>query len=165
MDAAAVLEVLRACRDAGIVVWLDGGWCIDALLGRQTRNHDDLDIAVPRSDVGQLTKCLAALGYSLEDREGCTEWNFVWSRAGNTDTVDVHVFEFDSAGNHIDGIAYPSDCFSGVGIIAGYQVRCVSAERIFQFKTSYPPKQKDRLDVRALSTHFGFELPPAYITY
>ena len=33
-DVHAVLDVLDA---AGIRVWVDGGWGIDALLGRQTR--------------------------------------------------------------------------------------------------------------------------------
>lgn len=27
---------------AGIRVWVDGGWGVDALVGRQTRHHDDL---------------------------------------------------------------------------------------------------------------------------
>jgi len=24
----------------GITVWIDGGWSVDALLGKQTRDHD-----------------------------------------------------------------------------------------------------------------------------
>jgi lincosamide nucleotidyltransferase A/C/D/E len=30
----------------GVRAWLDGGWAVDALLGRQTRLHSDLDLAV-----------------------------------------------------------------------------------------------------------------------
>jgi lincosamide nucleotidyltransferase A/C/D/E len=33
---------------------IDGGWGVDALLGRQTRTHADLDIAVNRQDVAQI---------------------------------------------------------------------------------------------------------------
>ena len=37
MDAAGVIAVVRALDAAGIVVWLDGGWGVDALLGAQSR--------------------------------------------------------------------------------------------------------------------------------
>src|SRR5919201_6639891 len=32
-------------------VWLDRGWGLDALLGEQTRPHDDLDLAIPRGGI------------------------------------------------------------------------------------------------------------------
>lgn len=102
------------------------------------------------------------LGYAAENRSGATEWNFVMARSGGNESVDVHVFEFDEDGNHIYGIEYPNDSFSGLGVIDGEQVRCINPERMFQFKTAYPPAPKDRLDVQAMSARFGFELPPAY---
>ena len=105
------------------------------------------------------------LGYVAENRDGATEWNFVMeSSGGGGGSVDVHVFEFDGDGNHICGIEYPNDSFSGVGVIGGEQVRCISPERMFQFKTAYPPAAKDRLDVQAMSARFGFELPASYRT-
>ncbi|WP_410588194.1 nucleotidyltransferase domain-containing protein [Amycolatopsis sp. lyj-23] len=163
METAEVLEVVRACRAAGIEVWIDGGWCVDALLGRRTREHDDLDVAVSRPEVSRLRECLAALGYAAESRAGATEWNFVLARSGGG-SVDVHVFEFDADGNHIHGIEYPNDSFSGVGVLGGEQVRCISPERMFQFKTAYPPAAKDLLDVRAMSARFGFALPASHRT-
>lgn len=50
MEAAAVLTVLADLRGTGIKCWVDGGWGVDALLGRQTRDHNDLDLVV-RADV------------------------------------------------------------------------------------------------------------------
>ena len=41
-EAPAVLDILER---AGIEVWVDGGWGIDALLGLETRAHRDLDLA------------------------------------------------------------------------------------------------------------------------
>lgn len=164
METAEVLEVVAACRDAGIEVWIDGGWCVDALLGRQLRHHDDLDIAVDRREVGSLRDCLADLDYRAVDRAGSTDWNFVLARPGGDASVDVHVFEFDANGRHIYGIEYPADSFTGTGVIGGRQVRCIGPERMFQFKTAYPPAAKDRIDVRAMSARFGFALPPAHRT-
>lgn len=39
MRSGALVEILRLLEAAGIAVWLDGGWGVDALLGRQTRSH------------------------------------------------------------------------------------------------------------------------------
>lgn len=37
MTGSDVVEVFNALKDAGVDVWLDGGWAVDALLGKQTR--------------------------------------------------------------------------------------------------------------------------------
>jgi lincosamide nucleotidyltransferase A/C/D/E len=152
VQATEVLAVWRACRAAGIEIWIDGGWCVDALLGRQTREHDDLDIAVRRRDAARLRESLAVLDYAL-DPDGATEANFVLRRHDGDAAVDVHV---------VDGIGYPPDSFTGIGVIDGEHVRCVSPERMFQFKTAYPPAAKDVADVRALCERFGFPVPAAY---
>ena len=46
MNAEEVLRILDALEDKGVRYWLSGGWGVDALAGRQTRPHDDLDIAI-----------------------------------------------------------------------------------------------------------------------
>jgi Aminoglycoside-2''-adenylyltransferase len=47
MRGTDVHELVDRLRDAGVAVWVDGGWGIDALVGEQTRPHGDLDIALP----------------------------------------------------------------------------------------------------------------------
>ena len=42
MTGNDVLEILNVLNAANIPVWIDGGWGIDALIGKQTREHDDL---------------------------------------------------------------------------------------------------------------------------
>ncbi len=39
-----LFEVLDMIEQLGIRYWLDGGWGVDALVGRQTREHRDVDI-------------------------------------------------------------------------------------------------------------------------
>ncbi len=46
MPAEHVVEVYDLLASRGIGVWIDGGWGVDALLERQTREHGDLDIAI-----------------------------------------------------------------------------------------------------------------------
>ena len=52
-----------ALRDLGAEIWVDGGWGVDALLGRQTRRHKDLDIAIQEKDVPKAREFLEARGY------------------------------------------------------------------------------------------------------
>jgi len=46
MDLGEVLAVLAYLIEAGCSVWVAGGWGVDALVGRQTRLHRDLDLAL-----------------------------------------------------------------------------------------------------------------------
>jgi lincosamide nucleotidyltransferase A/C/D/E len=41
-----VTEFYHHMEVLGIKIWIDGGWGVDALLGKQTRTHADLDIVV-----------------------------------------------------------------------------------------------------------------------
>ena len=45
-----------------IDVIIDGGWGVDALLGEQTRTHDDLDVAVQHEDRSSQSEDRAASG-------------------------------------------------------------------------------------------------------
>ena len=42
MDSAEVVALYTELETKGIATWLDGGWGVDALLGRQTRSHADV---------------------------------------------------------------------------------------------------------------------------
>ena len=42
-----VRQILQFAIDAEIKVFLDGGWGVDALLGHQSRSHNDIDIFSP----------------------------------------------------------------------------------------------------------------------
>ena len=65
-----VVFLVAALQRAGVRCWLDGGWGVDALLGRQTRPHDDLDLVVVAEDVDPtLLDALAPLHFTIkEDR-------------------------------------------------------------------------------------------------
>jgi hypothetical protein len=65
LDASDVLVVLDQFDQAGLVAWLDGGWGVDALLGHQSRPHEDLDLVIARDDCAAAEAALAGLGSSL----------------------------------------------------------------------------------------------------
>jgi lincosamide nucleotidyltransferase A/C/D/E len=75
MTSAALVELIRLFEAAGIEVWLDGGWGVDALLAEQTRPHKDVDVVVRVSAVPALRRVLASRGFS--EMPGGTSSNFV----------------------------------------------------------------------------------------
>ena len=161
MTSDKVLDLYNWLKDNGITVWIDGGWCVDALLSRQTREHDDLDIAVHRKDNARLRQLLETNGYKEEACSDSSEFMYVM-KYETGQTLDIHVFEYDDAGKNIYGIEYPFGSLTGTGLIGGQEVNCTNPAFMFQFKTWYEPKEKDIHDVRALSDKFGFDLPDRY---
>jgi len=161
MTAQDVLDIYNSLKAESITIWVDGGWCVDALLGEQTREHPDLDIAVEHKDASKLKELLTARGYKEEPRNDTTEWNYAMTDAQNR-LVDVHVFEFDEQGANVYGIEYPKNSLTGTGTINGQLVNCIAPEWMFKFKTAYVPKEKDLKDVRALAEKYGYDIPESH---
>ncbi len=159
MSAKDVLDLYRTFTAQEIQIWVDGGWAVDALLGKETRLHKDLDIAIQQKDVLKLREILEARGYKDVPRDDTSPWNFVLGNAKGHE-VDVHAIVFDAEGNGLygpkeKGVMYPAASLTGIGTIAGQQVKCISAEYMVKFKMPYVFKEKNRTDIDALRTKFG----------
>ena len=163
MTSDTVLSLYNRFKESGVTIWIDGGWGVDALLGAQTREHADLDIAVHRENNAKLRRMLESIGYEEEPRFDSSEFMYVMKNKTG-ESVDIHVFEYDENGKNIYGIEYPFGSLTGTGVIDRQEVNCIAPEWQFRFKTGYEPKDKDLRDVRALSGKFGFELPKRYET-
>ncbi|MBI4202853.1 MAG: nucleotidyltransferase family protein [Chloroflexi bacterium] len=166
MAALDVFRLYSALENLGIAVWVDGGWGVDALLGRQTRPHKDLDIVVQQRDVPQLRQLLEAQGYRDVERDDTSPWNFVLGD-GDGHEVDVHAIVFDAAGNGLygpaqRGVMYPAASLTGTGSIDGRPIRCISPEWLVKFHTGYKLKDSDFHDVTALCERFGIAYPQEY---
>ena len=162
MPSKDVIDFYASFENLGIKVWVDGGWGVDALLGKQTRFHEDLDIAVEAKHVPNLREFLKTKGYEQSKED--SEWNFVL-RDRNGREVDVHSFTFDDEGNVVEGIPYPADSLTGTGTIEGHTVRCISPEWIVKFHSGYTLEEKDFKDVSAVCEKFGIELPEEYFHF
>lgn len=161
MKAAKVIELLKLFAENDIDAVVDGGWGVDALLGEQTREHEDLDIAISHKDVPKLREILSEQGFSEIPRDDTWECNFVLNDAlGNS--VDVHSYVFDENGNNIFGVAYLPEHLTGKGAINGYQVKCVPPEWAVKFHTGYNLDENDYLDVKAVCERFSIPLPDEY---
>jgi lincosamide nucleotidyltransferase A/C/D/E len=163
MTAADVLEILDRLDAAGIEWWIDGGWGVDALLGRQTRPHDDLDFAVRASDLDRIRRVLAEFREVNED-----QWPAAYVlRDERGREVDFHPLEFDEEENgwqpQLGGgrALWPREALAARGRIGGRDVRCTSPE--FQI-ASHLYAGYDDVDwaaVVALCEQFKLPLPAA----
>lgn len=159
MESAEVLELYKSLDDLGVEIWVDGGWGVDALLEKQTRFHDDLDIAINQEDVISAQKFLEDRGY--RPIESTNEWNFVLGD-GHGNKIDVHAFVTDPAGHIVGGIKYPEGSLAGWGKIQGCPVRCIAPEHVVRFRTGYEIRKSDIMDVLAVCRKFSIEIPPEY---
>ena len=131
------VRLIRLLNDHHIEVIIDGGWAVDALLGRQTRPHEDLDIAMPHQYVPQLRELLESHGYMEVPLSDSWECNFVMGdEQGHR--VDIHTDSFDEHGELVFGLSYPPDSLDGQGVINGYALRCITPEWLIRFHTGYP---------------------------
>lgn len=161
MRANDVLEILQLFQEHKIEVIIDGGWSVDALLGIQTRTHEDLDVAVFHKDVPTIRALLAARGFQEVFRDDSWECNFVF---GNDQghLVDFHSCTFDETGQNIFGVAYPYDALQGTGLINSYPVKCIPPDWLVKFHTGYEIDENDYHDVKLLCQHFNIEIPEEF---
>jgi lincosamide nucleotidyltransferase A/C/D/E len=149
--ARAVLNVVSAL--AGCRCWVAGGWGVDALVGEQTRDHRDLDLAIDARCQADVLTALEGLGYSIE-----TDWRpaRVELAAAGSRRVDLHPVRFgpDGVGRQadLDGghFEYPAGCFT-VGRIGGEPVPCLSADQQRRFRRGYALRDADRHDLALLA--------------
>jgi lincosamide nucleotidyltransferase A/C/D/E len=163
VTAADVLEILDRLDAAGIEWWIDGGWGVDALLGRQTRVHGDLDFAVPAEALELLPPVFPEFRHVDED-----QWPAAYVlRDAPGRELDFHPLDFDEKGNgwqpQLDGTRalWPREALAARGVIGGREVRCTSPQ--FQVE-SHLYEGYDDLDwaaVVALCKAFGMPLPSA----
>ncbi len=152
MDLAAVLSVSHALDAADVRYWVGGGWGVDILAGRQTREHRDLDISIDHTTQAATVAALTALGYTLETDQFPSRAEFVAPGVG---WVDVHPVELDGHGggrqHDLTGgwFEYPAGCFTSA-VIDGHTIPCLTAAQQLVFHTFYEPRPVDLHDIALL---------------
>jgi lincosamide nucleotidyltransferase A/C/D/E len=168
MRSTDVVVLYGLLEDAGAHVWIMGGWGVDALLGRQSRTHHDLDLLVEVRNLERLRRCLIDLGFELR---------YVWSDEvrwvrddawtspleqptafvyGHRDgrEVDIHVIRRTGDGA-VEMLwdapyAFTVDGLDATGRIAGHEVRCLSRETQQQAHAGYELPANHLQDLKLL---------------
>jgi lincosamide nucleotidyltransferase A/C/D/E len=159
MTGTDVLQILDRLDAAGVEWWIDGGWGVDALLGRETRSHDDLDFAVRAEDVERLQAIFPEFRQVDED-----QWPSAYVlRDPHGRQLDFHPLELDEQGNgwqpqHGGGRAlWPREALEATGTIVGREVRCTSPQ--FQIEAHLYEGYDDVDWAAIVAVCEAFELP------
>src|SRR5262245_8045846 len=165
MGRRDVVEILGWLDDRDVAVWVDGGWGVDALVGEQTREHDDLDLIVRDDHVSRMRDVLSAHGFRQTDG---VPVSFVLSDERGRE-VDVHPVRFDDEGiGHLEGddrgpFEHPASAFAAAGSIAGRRVACLSPEaQMANHAWGYELGTTDLGDMRLLHERLGTVLLPPF---
>ena len=165
MTAAAAVQVLELLERAQVQAWVDGGWGVDALLGRQTRPHGDLDLVIPAADVVAAHAALTGAGFTVTRDLLPTAIAYVHQDGREVDLHPVRPTPDGGGDQDLSGdqnlvtdrpfhYGPPID-----GWIAGAQVLCVDGETQLRAHSGYVPDAEDLADVAALVEHLGSDLP------
>lgn len=162
--ARIVLEIVQLFNNNEIEVIIDGGWAVDALLGEQTRPHEDLDIAVFHKDVPLIRSLLEDRGFTEIPRNDSWECNFVYGN-DRGHQVDIHSCTFDENHKNIFGVDYKWESLQGTGKINNIEIRCIPPEWLVDFHTGYKLDQNDFHDIKLLCERFNLEIPNEYLPF
>ena len=164
MEAAAAVAIVRLAHAHEVPVWIIGGWGVDALIGTQTRVHDDLDLIVDTCGFDRFIDLLMVGGFEIE-----INWMPVRLRLTRVDgaCVDLRPASFGARGCGVhegfDGVRYLLPRRELVsGRIEGHEVPCVSAGLQLGFHLGYEPTDQDRADMAALADSTGVDLCAPY---
>jgi lincosamide nucleotidyltransferase A/C/D/E len=160
IGADDVLEVLDALDLAGCKPCVAGGWGIDALVGRQTRRHGDLDVIIEEGTTRAAKSALASVGY-VHFSEGMPAGPHMPVRIVARDSPGriVDVLPLDDAVMR-DQVRTAPPPFSGeqvvvIGTILDRPVRCLSPAVQWAFHQGYSTRSHDRHDLPRLRGTLG----------
>ena len=171
--AEDVIHIYQQLMEKNIRVWLTGGWGIDALLGKQTRPHKDLDVIMLLDDVRRLCRLLEGCGYCLKELWSENKWEvgvggngiataFVLHDSEGRE-LDAHAMRIDDHGNGIpawnnpEGLIFTREDLNGEGAIKGLPVGCITAEMQVKCHTGYALPDYQVSDMELLRVRFGLD--------
>lgn len=151
METIALLERLH------ITYWLDGGWGVDVLLGRQTRAHRDIDIDFDSRRTGELLEALQGEGYVIT-----TDWRPARIELYHPERsyIDIHPLLLAEDGTakqaDLEGgwYLFEADYFAKAAF-AGKTIPCISAKGQKAFHAGYELREVDLHDIRNIERLLG----------
>ncbi|MBE5955439.1 MAG: lincosamide nucleotidyltransferase Lnu(C) [Lachnospiraceae bacterium] len=162
VSIADAKQILQLAIDAHINVFLDGGWGVDALVGYETRVHNDIDIFVEKNAYHRFIQLIKNNGFYEVKMEYTTMNHTVWEDAKKR-IIDLHCFEYTDDGEILyDGDCFPAETFSGKGKIEEIEVTCIEPYSQVMFHLGYEFDENDVHDVKLLCETFHIDIPNEY---
>ena len=149
-----LMTIIHLLENAGIRYWLDGGWGVDILAGKQTRAHRDIDINFDSQHTEKLLNILFKYGYKVD-----TDWKPVRIElySDKYGYLDIHPFILNEDGTSkqadLEGgwYEFDKDLFSNA-VFEGKIIPCISLKGQKLFHSGYELRDKDKHDILILES-------------
>ncbi len=149
-----LMTIINLLENANIKYWIDGGWGVDILAGKQTRNHRDIDVNFDAQHTERLLNLLFEYGYKID-----TDWKPVRIElySEKYGYLDIHPFILNEDGTSkqadLEGGFYEfeKDFFSNA-IFEGKKISCISLKGQKIFHSGYELRDKDKQDIAVLES-------------
>jgi lincosamide nucleotidyltransferase A/C/D/E len=151
-----VTKVIRALDSAKVTCWLAGGWGVDALLGRQTRRHDDVDLVIAdfNDQIGVACATLEATGFHIAAKEQTALMPCIYGLEDDMHhRVDLISLDWTRLGSALGADAATADSFEpalSIGTIGGCKVDCLSLPAQRLLHSGFTLRLVDREDIGLL---------------
>ncbi len=153
-----IIDLLETLK---IPYWIEGGWGIDILLGKEHRPHHDIDVDFDASREQDLLDSLIHIGYVIEEDERPTRVSLHHPLYGY---IDCHLLVL-----HPDGSASQKNPKGGWfelnpswfthAFFEGRRISCYSVEAQKLFHSGYSLRPIDTVDLRLLRTYYPDDIP------
>ncbi len=159
MTSSDVLMVVDHLQARGVELYIAGGWGVDALAGRETRPHNDLDVVLHRFDRDEpvASGVLNGLGFPVVERTHEGSWmprrTWLDDKAGHR--VDLVDLDWDRLRDALAPAEELTALVYTEGTIDGRVVPCLSAAVQRLCRRGYGPRPVDRHDLAVLDEVAG----------
>lgn len=152
-----LIEVLDLLDSLQIKYWLDGGWGVDVLLGKQNRAHRDIDVDFDGNFTDLLLDTLKDKGYEI-----ITDWHPTRIELYHAELgyIDIHplIISADGsakqAGLNDDWYDFKAEWFVSA-MFEGRRIPCISAVAQKLFHSGYELREVDKIDLKNLAAILG----------
>lgn len=153
VSEASLFYILDFFEHMGIPYWLDGGWGVDVLTGKQNREHRDIDIDFDAKYTDEVITQLKEIGYVV-----VVDWmpSRMELKHEEYGYLDIHPIDF-----HPDGSITQADPSGGrfvfqkewftSHVYKNREIPCISKEAQLLFHAGYDLTDKDHFDIDNLN--------------
>lgn len=147
-----LMTIIKLLEEANIAYWIDGGWGVDILAGKQTRPHRDIDIDFDAHYTEKLLAILAEHGYQVDTNWAPVRIELYSEKFGY---LDIHPFILNENGTakqaDLEGGWYEFEAgYFGSAIFEGKTIPCISAKGQKVFHTGYELREVDKQDIEII---------------
>lgn len=150
------LMIIDMLAESSIRYWVEGGWGVDVLIGKQTREHRDIDIDFDAAFEDLLMDKLNQMGYQITTDCRPTRVELYHPLHGY---IDIHPFIISTVGDmkqaNPEGGWFDLEAnWFSKGTFEGRIIPCVSVEGQKLFHNGYELREIDKVDLERLNDTF-----------